>query len=140
MCQDDEIEIAIDWATNTKTSELQLICVVVRSFDQLDLSTRLKGKPSSVLYLCESQLKDGAEEWPGGPVVALWPTNVMLENLEADSRASSIVAIPWFPSEVRGWAETQRAVNLYDTDWWKLDGVVVQAQSTRLELLARGRL
>jgi len=136
-CQDDEIDIAIEWSRRNQSSPKSKVCVVLFSLENLEYSTRLKTSPKDFHFVTFDQLVNGDDASTRGSVVALWPTKQMLLQLEAHSRSTAIVAVTWFLGDVAEWAKNQNAKNLHDTDLWKIDGTVLPAQLHRIKELHR---
>ena len=138
-CQDDEIDVAIEWSRRQRKLPSSLICVVAYSLENFQYSNRLKSSPNDFHLVTFDELLS-TDSRTLDVVVALWPTREMLFQLEAYARSSAIVAVTWFKTEIADWAENQSAINLYDSDWWKIDGAVPSAQATRIEMMERDSL
>jgi hypothetical protein len=50
--------------------------------------------------------------WPGGPVLAVWPTAEIVATLDDDDRVSSLLVLTWLPAEIDGWRRARNAVDI----------------------------
>ena len=137
LCQDDEIEIALHWCDNQKTSQSEEIFVVALSHHNFTFSKVLTPQGSINLVDINEFTSNASTTSKRGPVVALWPSKAMLSDIESNPQTTSIVVVTWWLTFVRDWAKSSKAINLYNSEWWSLDRKLSEAQKLRLEWLNR---
>jgi hypothetical protein len=65
--------------------------------------------------------------WPGGPVLAFWPTEEILAKVERSLRATAICAVPWSEEDrIEDWARAARAIDLSHPDGAPLEGSSIE--------------
>ena len=109
---DPEIARALDWLDERFAAEK--ILVVTPTVESARASAVLSSRASELESVSADALR-GGYRWAGGRALALWPTEVVLDELDRHPHISALAVIPWRLIELGAWMRVRQPLDLLRT-------------------------
>jgi len=112
---DPEIVVALAWLEKNRRAPDEKILVLATLLEHARNSTVISAKLAGLQVVSSEGFRRGYP-WSGGPALALWPNEDVMEQLDGDERVTALAAVPFDLKSVDAWVRARHPVDLLAMD------------------------